>query len=64
MPKPVLIDQVHVSFFLPDGATREVADAAASALDSQEFLNALQAAIRSVLDSEPALAGHSFTVDR
>ena len=64
MPKPVIIDQFHVSFLLKAGAPREVADAAASALDSQEFLNALQTAIRSVLDSEPALATLSFTVDR
>ena len=33
MPEPVLIDQIHISFFLTDGATREAADAAASALD-------------------------------
>ena len=63
MPGPVLIDQIHVSFFLPEGATREVADAAASALDSQEFRAALQAAVRSVLDADPALARLSVTVD-
>ena len=63
MPGPVLIDQIHVSFFLPEGATPEVADAAASALDSQEFRTALQGAVRSVLDADPALATLSVTAD-
>ena len=63
MPGPVLIDQIHVSFFLPEGATREAADAAASALDSQEFRTALQGAVRSVLDADPLLPALSVTVD-
>ena len=63
MPEPVLIDQVHVSLFLLDGATRTVADAAAAALDRQEFLDGVHGAIRSVLDAEPALAMLSLTVE-
>ena len=63
MPAPVLIDQFHLSFFLPEGATREAADATASALDSQEFLIALHCAIRSLVDAEPALAALGLTVN-
>jgi hypothetical protein len=63
MPGPVLIDQIHVSFFLSEGATREAAEAAASALDSLEFRTALQGAVRSVLDADPALVSLSVTVD-
>jgi hypothetical protein len=63
MPGPVLIDQLHVSFYLPDGGTREMADAAAAALDSQEFRTSLQGAVRSVLDADPSLVTLSVTVD-
>jgi hypothetical protein len=64
MSKQLIVDQVHVTFFLPEDAPNEYANAASSALDHQDFLDSLQNAVRSVLDSDLVLATLGMNVER
>ncbi|MCE9563945.1 MAG: hypothetical protein K8U57_18035 [Planctomycetes bacterium] len=63
MPESVLLEQLHLSLFLPIAADKAVVDAARAALDDPQFLDSVHTAVRNVLDAIPALAPLSAAVD-
>ncbi len=63
MPHPVLLEQLHLSLFLPVAADKAVVDAARAALDDSRFLDSVHTAVRNFLDAVPALATLSAALD-
>ncbi|MCE9560505.1 MAG: hypothetical protein K8U57_00480 [Planctomycetes bacterium] len=63
MPEPVLLEQLHLSLFLPIAADKAVVDAARAGLDDPQFLDSVHAVVRNILDAVPALAPLSVAVD-
>jgi hypothetical protein len=56
MPDTVLFDQLHITFFRPDSLDEVTITAARTTIEEQQFLDAIRAAVRQILDANPALA--------
>ena len=56
MPESVLFDQLHLTFFRPDPLEEPTISAARTAIEDPQFLNAIHAAVRRILDANPVLA--------
>ena len=56
MPDAVLFDQLHVTFSRPDPLDAATITAARDAIEGPRFLDAVRAAVRHLLDADPALA--------
>lgn len=59
----VLLDQLHVSLFLPPGTDASVADAARAALADACLTDAIAEAVQTILSVVPALAVLTVRVD-
>lgn len=59
----VLIDQLHVSLFLPPDTDAAVTDSVRAALDDARLPEVLADAVRTILSATPALALLTVCVD-
>lgn len=56
MAKTVVIDELHVTFRIPNDLPESEAEAIRQALDGDDFLNRLRRAIRAAVRALPELA--------
>jgi hypothetical protein len=64
MAKRILIDEIHLSLFIPPGLRAEPGRAIRRALRNARFHTALRSAVRSVFARYAALGKVTFTLTR
>jgi hypothetical protein len=55
MPRPILMEEWHLTFFVPPGLGGAAYDAIRQALDEARFQAALRRAVRAVVRRQPSL---------
>ena len=64
MAKTVIIDELHVTFRIPNDLPEGAAEAIRQALDGDEFMNRLRRAIRTAMRALPELAAVRVSLTR
>jgi hypothetical protein len=64
MAKTILIDEIHLGFFVPNGLPDPECDTIRAVLNDAIFLRRLRRAVRDAVCLQPALRRLRFTITR
>ena len=64
MPKPILMDEIHVTVFAPAGVSKAGAETILRTLRSRGFQRSLWQAVREAFRRHPSLKKTKFRIER